>query len=185
MFTKSVGYTGETMQYKVTESLINGQDAYNIKFDTYLYDDFIQIDVFHKGKCQNNTKLGKTFVSVRDLQAKTFDPAGSANSKRALIVPIKFMPSNYSENKVMVNGHIFLRVEYTPRDMSLFDPEWPLRVKNSHPCVMDSELDKFDRFEHFNDFLENDFISQCQFGMLLIDLVSVKIPYMNSNDQES
>jgi len=58
------------MQLKVTyEEVKEGRDNV-VKFDTFMYDDFIQVDVFHKGSIQNNSKLGKAFLNLYDLKCQ-------------------------------------------------------------------------------------------------------------------
>ena len=85
---------------------------------------------------------------------------------------VTFKPSNYGEKRVIVNGQIFLSVEYTPRPDERFYPLWRTVVHNMHPATETI----IDRYEHMNDFLENEFTDNCQYGQLIIDLVDVRIP---------
>jgi len=89
-----------------------------------------------------------------------------------LTIPITFKPSNYGEKRSMVNGMIFVHVEYTPRPESIFYPLWREQVYNIHPLTETY----IDRFEHMNDFLSNEFTEQSQYGHLNIDLTKVDIP---------
>ena len=81
LFTKETGRSGETMVYKIKESELSDL----IKYETFHYDDFIQLEVFQKNSIQKNSKLGKAFISLRDL--------GCSSSPHVL--PITFKPSNY------------------------------------------------------------------------------------------
>jgi len=69
LFTKDVGQGGETMQYKITEAELNDEDASNdvIRFETFHYDDYIKLEVFHKGSIQKGSKIGKAFINLREL----------------------------------------------------------------------------------------------------------------------
>lgn len=79
---------------------------------------------------------------------------------------------------MLVNGMVFLRVNYLPRDSDVFFESWRDIVFNVSPCT-----EFIDRFEHLNDFLANDFTDQCQYGSLMLELNSVKIPkYMQTGN---
>ena len=106
VFSKDVGHLGDKMTYKVNQEDILAETPMDIKFETFHYDDFIQIDVFHKGSVQNNSKLGKAFINIRDLYCKSFedDLNKSANSRTFMNIPITFKPSNYGEKRQIVNG---------------------------------------------------------------------------------
>jgi hypothetical protein len=64
MFTKDINLQGEKMQIKINEHEIGKAD---IKFDTFHFDDFVQVDVFQKNSVVNNSKIGKAFVNLREL----------------------------------------------------------------------------------------------------------------------
>ena len=51
LFSKDSGPGGEEMLQKVTEKELKDDDASNdvIKFETFHFDDFIKLEVFHKG----------------------------------------------------------------------------------------------------------------------------------------
>jgi len=94
------------MQYRITEQDIEeDRDAF-IKYDTFHYDDFIELEVFHKGSVQKNSKIGKAFINLRELGCKdtSADLNKSATSKTFTKVPITFKPSNYGEKRLTVNG---------------------------------------------------------------------------------
>ena len=106
LFTKDISRLGETMVYKITEQdIVDDKDAM-IKYDTFHYDDFIELEVFHKGSVQKNSKLGKAFINLRELACKdtAADLNKSATSKTFTKVPITFKPSNYGEKRLKVNG---------------------------------------------------------------------------------
>ena len=158
LFTKDTGRSGETMVYKVKESELSDL----IKYETYHYDDFIQLEVFQKNSIQKNSKLGKAFISLRDLGC----------SSNPHVLPITFKPSNYGQKRLRVNGQIFLSVSYTPRPQELFFSGWTDQVYNICPAT-----EQFiDRFEHLNDFLDNEFTKESQFGSLMVELNKVMIP---------
>ena len=82
---------------------------------------------------------------------------------------------------MVVNGMVFLRVNYLPRDSDAFFESWRDIVFNVSPST-----EFIDRFEHLNDFLANDFTDQCQYGTLMLELNSVKIPkYMQTGSDNS
>jgi len=70
LFTKDISRIGETLEYKITEQDIKDDRDTWMKWDTYHFDDFIQLEVFHKGSVQKNAKLGKAFINLRDLNCR-------------------------------------------------------------------------------------------------------------------
>ena len=54
---------------KITEEELQDDDASNdiFKYETFHFDDFIKLEIFHKGLMQKNSKIGKAFINVRDL----------------------------------------------------------------------------------------------------------------------
>ena len=138
------------MQIKVNEGEIKEDKNCEVKFDTFHFDDFVQIDVFQKNSVVNNSKIAKAFVNIRDL---------NCGSKTG-IVPISFKPSNYGEKRAMVNGMVFLSVEFTPRPQQAFYFDWKQQIYNIHSATEQY----IDRYEHMNDFLSNEFTDNCQFG---------------------
>lgn len=46
MFSKNISGLGEVMQIKVTDQEIAEEENTAVKFETFHYDDFIQIDIF-------------------------------------------------------------------------------------------------------------------------------------------
>lgn len=164
--------------------MIASEDPEPIKFDTYHYDDYVQIDVFHKGSIQNNSKIGKAFLNLRDLHCKRFEDEinKSRTSKTFMTVPVTFSPSNYGIKRNIVNGQIFIRVQYEPRLDIRFYADWRHLLYNVHPATQMS----IDRYEHMNDFLSNDFTEFTQYGVLTIDLCSLRIPEnLVTGDDES
>ena len=152
------------MVYKITEKDIEKNQNCDIKFETFHSDDFIQLELFQKNSIQKNSKIGKAFISLRELNCK--QPVKDEDDVEALklcVVPITFSPSNYGEKKLKVNGQIFLSVQYEGRPDEVFDPKWREKVVN-----ISSANEKIDRYEHMNDFLHNDFTSHSQFGPLMI-----------------
>jgi hypothetical protein len=154
--------------------MIASEDPEPIKFDTFHFDDFVQIDVFHKGSIQNNSKIGKAFLNLRDLHCKQYDDEinRSKTNQIFMTVPVRFKPSNYGIKRNIVNGQIFVKVKYEPRQDIRFYADWRHLLYNVHPATQST----IDRFEHLNDFLSNDFTDYTQFGVLTIDLTSVRIP---------
>ena len=159
LFTKDVSRIGETLEYKITEEDIEADRDTLIKYDTFHYDDFIQLEVFHKGSVQKNAKLGKAFINLRDLNCRDAaavaeaDLHKSVSSKTFIKVPITFKPSNYGERRLRVNGQIFLSVEYFPRPTEIFWFDWRNDIYN----ISASTEEHIDRYEHLNDFLSNEF----------------------------
>ena len=94
LFTKDCGKNGDTMVYKLTQNQILNNENATIKYETFHYDDFIQLELFHKNSIQKNSKLGKAFISIRDLNCKQF-VEDSEGSNICYTVPITFIPSNY------------------------------------------------------------------------------------------
>jgi Ca2+-dependent lipid-binding protein len=94
LFTKDVGKNGDTMVYKITENEIKKNENCEVKYETFHTDDFIQLELFHKNSIQKNSKLGKAFINIRDLNCKTFIE-DEEDTGTCYIVPISFMPSNY------------------------------------------------------------------------------------------
>lgn len=87
------------MVYKVTEAeYLDEEDEELIKYETFHYDDYIKLEVFQKGSLQKNSKLGKAFINVRELNCKVFTEninESRAGQQRFTKVPITFKPSNY------------------------------------------------------------------------------------------
>ena len=184
LFSKDSGPGGEEMQQKITEKELKDDDASNdvIKFETFHYDDFVKLEVFQKGIMQKNAKLGKAFINVRDLDCVNEEANSNQVGGGDLLkcVPIHLIPSNYgSEVAKRVNGMVFLRASYEPRPRKVFYEPWKEAIYN----ISSATEDVIDRFEHLNDFLENEFTSTCQHGTLMIELSSVKIPkYMKTGE---
>ena len=65
-----------------------------------------------------------------------------------------------------------MEVHYIPRPLESFYVDWKNIIYNN------SSLNTLiiDKYEHFNDFLSNEFTESCQFGTLKIELNKVKIP---------
>ena len=162
LMTKTVSRTGDKLVQRVTEQDLvppndKEPDDYDdavLKFETYHYDDFVKVEVFHRGSEQKNSKVGKAFLRMRDLVYSQED------KKQAFCVALQ--PSNYGEKRDRVNGQLFLSAEYEGRPANLFYPEWMTALYNSSK---DNE-EIIDRYEHFNDLLSNEFADDCQFGTL-------------------
>jgi len=56
----------------VTDEEVQNGEAPPIKFDTFFFDDYIKLEVFHNGSTQKSSKIGKTFIKVRELNCKDF-----------------------------------------------------------------------------------------------------------------
>lgn len=114
LFTKDVGKNGDTIVQKITEAELNEEEkVFTVKYETFLFDDFVKLEVFHKNSIQKNSKLGKAFVNIRELGSKIYvEDINDTGVDECMSVPITFRPSNYGEKKSKVNGNIFLRVEY-------------------------------------------------------------------------
>jgi hypothetical protein len=67
---------------------------------------------------------------------------------------------------------VFLSVSYTPRADELFFSGWRDQIYNICPAT-ESYID---RFEHLNDFLDNEFTKESQYGALMVELNKVSIP---------
>ena len=86
------------MFYKITEQELKDDDASNdlVKYEAFHFDDYIKLEVFHKGLMQKNSKLGKAFINIRDLDCKNYVENINESSAKApfMCVPISFQPSN-------------------------------------------------------------------------------------------
>ena len=73
-----------------------------------------------------------------------------------------------------------LQYEYNPRPISQFYVDW----KNTIYNISSSTVDIIDKYEHFNDFLSNEFTVTCQYGVLQLDLNAVNIPANINSDKD-
>ena len=70
-------------------------------------------------------------------------------------------------------GTIFFKLNYKPIDEKLVNPAWKGYLKEA------SKLDN--KYEYFNDHLQNEFKDDCQFGYLSLELETLSIPLMSNN----
>ena len=101
VFTKQIAASGERIRQRVPADELDRL----VKFPTFLYDDFVHLEVFHRNTEQKNSKIGKAFLQLREI------PLNGEPFVVDLLV------SNYGDGKGKdcVNGQLALSAKYTPR----------------------------------------------------------------------
>ena len=126
-FTKDANIEYKELVFKVQKPISKENDRLlyfvkqedikdtKIQFDTFYFDDFVKLDVFHKNSFLTPNMTGK---SMLPLSHPSFDP------ESLFSLPI------YNKKLQRTVGYVYLKLDYTPRDSSLFDPEWLLDIGN-------------------------------------------------------
>ena len=84
--------------------------------------------------------------------------------KTASLVSIPII-SKKAQSKVV--GYIYLRVNYTPRDLTLFDLDLIKEMKT---------LSDLEKYQYFDQLLATDFNTTAHFGTLSVNLKGVTLP---------
>lgn len=150
-FEKRVANDGEKIAYRLSES----QLSQCIDFNTYYFDDYVELAVFQRGSTAQSNFVGREKLRLRNLVF------GQLNAL------------TLSEDGHEI-GTVFLTAEYWPMDAALLKSSWKVNLLEPHSPY-------FDKYEFMNDNLQNVFIDKCQFGYLQMELDSFNIPMMSKN----
>jgi hypothetical protein len=77
------------------------------------------------------------------------------------------MPIINKKTQSKVVGYLYLRVTYTPRDLTLFDMDLIKEMKT---------LSDKEKYQYFDQLLATDFNTTAHFGTLSVNLKSVTLP---------
>jgi hypothetical protein len=100
-FNKVVDNDGDKIAYKLTQD----QLEQSIDFNTFYFDDFVQMSVYHKNSTASAHLIGKEKLHFREIAFGTVYPLTLSEEGHKI-------------------GTVFLTAEYWPIDHKLIDTMW-------------------------------------------------------------